>query len=1844
MADFLLSVGVDTTLSYNQLIKDIGGKGGLIERLSANLPKIKISLDIDQASVTQLQTQIDAIINKLNSVPAVTSSGAGNPSVGSQATSAANTPKVLSQGTKEYYDALKRVNTLITQVTNNQKKWSAAKDGASSESYAKLTYYLNELNALYAQVETEKLAPDDFKKKFSVIASGIANANRQIKEAGENTQTWGQRVGGLAKKFGEWFSLTRVIMAAYRAVRQMVTAVIELDTAMTELKKVTNETDATYEKFLDNAAKRAKSLGADLTETVSATADFARLGYGIEDAEKLADTALVYKNVAEGINDIDTASSHIIATMQAFGVPAEDAMSIVDKFNKVGNEYAISADGVGEVMLRSAAAMSAANNTLDETIALSAAANTIVQDPEKVGTTLKTISMYLRAAKTEAEEAGESTEGMAGSVSALRDELLSLTGNQVDIQLDDDTFKSTYQIMKELSGVWDDLTDVSQANITELIGGKRNANVVSALLENFKIAEDAMEASANSAGSALEENAKQIESIQGKLNKMLTEFKTLAENFIGSEFVKWVVDFATNILSVLNNITTFINKLGGLKTVLFAVTSALLLAKGGLIALKVADTISAALKGLKTGFSTFIHIIPDAIAAWRAYASGVVSANTAMQASIPVIGLVLAGITTLIAVLSAAKKSGDDTSEEIDDTSEKLQQLAQEAAQSSDNIIDLTLSYLEASNALNTLTGTMESYTNARQDLIDGLQIEQTELQKLIDKYGDYDKALAAAAVTKLKEELVDLRGGLDDVGESFVHNRKSPVIGTYGTNAGIITEGNPDIEDQLLEALDALAKSESFGGGLGIVGGKVSMTDIDGTSTQQGYILYPNDPSDADKAAYGDTAARVLHEYDVFKAALTSLAEAGFDSENILYKSIYDNYSKIKDDVEKFIELRDKINSNLASQAVFNAVAQGGLPQTQQEFDVWRQGLIDTAYASGQFSGTLDVVTDSIDKVLKQQPRFEGFYDNVTSSVSDAYGAQKEFVKSTSSVQSLGSGFDKLSKIYEDVLNEGDFDWGSILNNQEFENAFGGLGGAYYDFIQTISESPSDIGACQEAFNNLAGAYLANSIALRSVTDESRDAVVAILKQKGVANAAAIVDAQLAYNKEKLKYATAEYADMEYEQVYKMYAACEAGSLEQQVLAELAIAKMLVNENGIKTEGDIQQLLNLATVANATTASLANVASAGKLLAQADAAESKAKEYKHLYDSAKTGAYGKEWKEYEAEAEALREQAEALLNKPMEFNQPDIEFVGTDETAEKKQETWFEKQLAEHQHSLAMEKESQAEYLAWLSQAYPRAYNEGIIELNDFYKYQEEVFKGLRDVFKDHLGDIEHEISMRESYEGESDYIIALYEKLMKDVEKELSSARAQGLDDTSDYVQELQKKWQGYYDSVKDMREEAESEAKDAIKELVDYRIDMIKQEIEDEKDALDKKLDNLKEFYDKQKEMLQDKYDEEKYLEEQAEKRKSVSDLQAELAMLENDDSAWAQKRKLELREELATAQDDLGKFEDEHALDMALDALEDAYDAQEAQIQAEMDALSDVLNDKEALFNRALADIKSNTYNLYQEMLAYNRKYGTGNDEDVKDIYEEAYKALLEYKDIYGKDYDGVVLTNATNYKPDTGSWNDSKISGANVGAGVVSGATGLANQALAPSLTAGSTVTVKKSATHFGSKSGSKKMASSVPGGSYTVYQTSGDQVLIGRNGVYTGWIKKSDIVGYARGTSSATSGLHSIDELGSEYLFTSSDGTNYRVLNSGDKVLNAKATEFLYEFANGGGDILEKIIKSAFGTSLYDHIQPTVIHNDIKVGGVTVAGNADTRTVSEIRRAQRDNLTEMLKSLNKLNK
>ena len=355
-----------------------------------------------------------------------------------------------------------------------------------------------------------------------------------------------------------------------------------------------------------------------------------------------------------------------------------------------------------------------------------------------------------------------------------------------------------------------------------------------------------------------------------------------------------------------------------------------------------------------------------------------------------------------------------------------------------------------------------------------------------------------------------------------------------------------------------------------------------------------------------------------------------------------------------------------------------------------------------------------------------------------------------------------------------------------------------------------------------------------------------------------------------------------------------------------------------------------------------------------------------------------------------------------------------------KKEKSQFEKDYEYHQHLLAMEKEDYETYIKWLDQAYKDAYAKGQIELEDFYKYEVEVFEGRKELFQDSIEDIEHKIKGLERDPGNEAQIINYYNQIIQKIDNELAAARARGLNDDDDYVQELlEQKWD-YADEIKDIQDEITENAKDAVEDLVDYRIDMLKQDLENERDAISDKLDTLRDFYDKQKEMLQDVYDEEKYLEEQSEKRKSVDDIKAEIDMLRFDDSAKAQKRIKELQEELKDAEKELSDFEKDHALENATDLLDKMYEQQESQMQSEMDALEEKLNDPKALYNQALRDIQNNTLALYEEMIKYNNKYGSGNAEDIYTMWDEADKSLDAYFKTMGESYKNILLADA--YKP------------------------------------------------------------------------------------------------------------------------------------------------------------------------------------------------------------------------------
>lgn len=243
-----------------------------------------------------------------------------------------------NMGESEKADALNKLSKLLAICKSRQEEWSAASKGDTKSAYDVYANVANAIEKLVEQINEGKLSIEDFKNAFKSLNQQVETSDSVIKGAGKNTKSFGSRLKDVVGVFAKWKSAAEIFQMIKRVAKELVQEVRAIDTAMTELKKVTDATESQYEKFLTNATNRAKELGATLVDTINASADMARLGYDLDEASALADSALVYKNVGDGISNIDEASSSIISTMQAFGIEAKNSMSIVDKFNKAGKQ------------------------------------------------------------------------------------------------------------------------------------------------------------------------------------------------------------------------------------------------------------------------------------------------------------------------------------------------------------------------------------------------------------------------------------------------------------------------------------------------------------------------------------------------------------------------------------------------------------------------------------------------------------------------------------------------------------------------------------------------------------------------------------------------------------------------------------------------------------------------------------------------------------------------------------------------------------------------------------------------------------------------------------------------------------------------------------------------------------------------------------------------------------------------------------------------------------------------------------------------------------------------------------------------------------------------------------------------------------------------------------------------------------------------------------------------------------------------------------------------------------------------------------------------------------------
>ena len=423
---------------------------------------------------------------------------------------------------------------------------------------------LNNLKNLLSQLKGGEII--DGKR----ISSSINTATNSVRNLEASFKGANNSAGSLATTMSNIFSYAiggSLIYGLVNEVKEGVSSIVELDTALRDLRKVSNLTTQELSEFTKEAAKIGTEIGSSTKSVITATEYYSKLGYAIEEASARAKNATIFSNVAD--MNIDDASKALITIQKGFNLNTlEDMTKIMDVANEVGNNYSSSSKDVADGLLRMGNALSEAGNSYEQAVGIFVAGNASIQDADVVGNAIKTITMRLRGMETE-------IDATSIPVSKLRDEILQLTtdaGQAVDIMKDDNTFKSTYEQLTELAEVYPKLTDGQRAYLQYVIAGQRQGNIFSGIMANMEEGISAYETALNSAGSAAKEQSIYMQSIEGRLNEFKNTVSELWVNSIDSDFIKGTVSGATELIRVLSQM---IEKFGVMPTIITLASASL---------------------------------------------------------------------------------------------------------------------------------------------------------------------------------------------------------------------------------------------------------------------------------------------------------------------------------------------------------------------------------------------------------------------------------------------------------------------------------------------------------------------------------------------------------------------------------------------------------------------------------------------------------------------------------------------------------------------------------------------------------------------------------------------------------------------------------------------------------------------------------------------------------------------------------------------------------------------------------------------------------------------------------------------------------------------------------------------------------------------------------------------------------------------------------------------------------------------------------------------------------------------------------------------------------------------
>lgn len=444
---------------------------------------------------------------------------------------------------------LKRANQFQSSL---QSLWSEGK--ITTETFGDATKSLSNLTSNFKE---GRLSVDQMREGLDGLNQKYATFTETTEKAKKGILGMSQPLSDVIAKFTTWYIIAGLVTSAINALKSIVTITMELDKAFTSIQMVTGLNKEGIAKLRKEYIALAQEMGVTVDTVTEGADEWLRAGLEIEETTEALRASLVLSSVAQ--MDSAEATKYLVAIMNGYHLQANQLIKVVDKLSAVDMVAATSSQELGEALSYSANSAQLAGISLDKYIGMIATVSeTTRQSASTIGNSFRSIFTRLQRVKIGTLETGESISDVDRVLKGYGIDLRKVTNNLTDMSA----------LLDLLGEKWQEYTSAQKSEIATTIAGNYQRERFLVLMENYQKALELSQVAFESEGSAMEKYRTYLDSIEASTNSLKAAWTGFVNSLEASGIIKAVIDTLSSLLSVMNAIGGFIDKLGVLGDVI----------------------------------------------------------------------------------------------------------------------------------------------------------------------------------------------------------------------------------------------------------------------------------------------------------------------------------------------------------------------------------------------------------------------------------------------------------------------------------------------------------------------------------------------------------------------------------------------------------------------------------------------------------------------------------------------------------------------------------------------------------------------------------------------------------------------------------------------------------------------------------------------------------------------------------------------------------------------------------------------------------------------------------------------------------------------------------------------------------------------------------------------------------------------------------------------------------------------------------------------------------------------------------------------------------------------------